>query len=61
MYKRLLLAIGIPLLIIFGYPALIKTDSPKYYRYLSFMGITLICIYFFIKNRRNKKKGKVNV
>lgn len=56
MYERLLLASGMPLLIIFGYPALMKTDSPEYYRYVSFMGLTLICIYFFIRYKRNKRK-----
>jgi hypothetical protein len=56
MYERLLLASGMPLIIIFGYPALMKTDSPEYYRYVSFMGLTLICIYFFIRYRRNKRK-----
>lgn len=55
MRERFLLAIGTPMFIIFGYPALMKADTPTYYSYVSIAGIILIFSYFFVKARRKKR------
>lgn len=54
MLERILFAIGLPLLLIFGVPALVKNDTPEYYKFLSLLGLLFIVIHYVIRYMRNR-------
>lgn len=56
MRNRWLMALGTPMFMIFGYPALTKPDTPTYYGYVSIVGLIMIFVHFIVRARRYRKR-----